>query len=174
MQELFAHPQKPGTLLFVAAFFGLSVLLLILLPTETAWVKRTKLFVQPRFWPGIAIICMLIFSAGYLILQLISPQKAGLHQEVMLWLRALEFAVWFLAYVWFVPQIGYLLATLVFTCSLTWRMGYRSCAWMGLAALFGLGTVVLFKGFLGVNIPAGAIYDALPSGALRSFLMTNF
>ena len=32
--------------------------------------------------------------------------------------------------------------------------------------------VVVFKGFLQVKIPAGQVYELLPSGALRTFLMT--
>ncbi|QPM90276.1 tripartite tricarboxylate transporter TctB family protein [Pseudooceanicola algae] len=174
LQDLFQRHGRAGEAVFAAAFFALSLLLLILLPWQTQWVPRTKLYVQPAFWPAIALFVMLVFSGGYLVVALGSHRLPGLRAELGAWARAGEFMVWFIAYVWLVPVIGYLLATIAFCCTLSWRMGYRNARWMGLSALFGLAVVALFKGFLGVNIPAGDIYDLLPPGEARSFLMTNF
>lgn len=173
-QDMFQRNARPGELVFAAGFFGFSVLLLILIPWQTQWVPRSKLFTQPAFWPSIAITVMTLFSAGHLFCVLCANRLPGLAAELSAWARALEFVLWFIVYVWLVPIIGYLIATIAFTCALSFRMGYRSVRWMGLAAVFGLGVVVLFKGLLGVNIPAGDIYELLPAGALRSFLMSNF
>lgn len=164
----------PGEVVFAAGFFGVSLILPLLLPFQTDWLPRTKLFVQPRFWPAVAIGAMLIFSGGHLLRALAAHPTGGAWQEIKGWLRPLEFALWFLAYVQLVPWAGYLLATILFCCALSWRLGYRSLRWMGLATLFALGTVLVFRSLLGVNIPSGAIYELLPPGGFRSFLMTRF
>jgi len=151
-----------------------ALLLLFLLPFETTWVEGSKLYEQPAFWPAISIASMVLFASGLVWQAFRSSSKLGLAEEIWFWLRSLEFVIWFLAYVWLVPIVGYLIATLLLACVLGWRVGYRHPKWMALAALFGLSVVVLFKATLGVNIPAGALYDMLPSGDFRSFLMTNF
>jgi len=157
--------------LFAAAS---ALLLLFLLPVQTTWVDGSKLYEQPAFWPAISIVAMVVFAAGLVWQAVRSKARPGLKTEVWFWLRSLEFVIWFLAYVWLVPIIGYLTATILLACILGWRVGYRHPKWMALAAVFGLAVVVLFKATLGVNIPAGALYDMLPSGDFRSFLMTNF
>jgi hypothetical protein len=52
------------------------------------------------------------------------------------------------------------------------RLGYnaRMAAW---SAVGGLATVLLFKTFLSVKVPGGAIYEYLPNG-LRAFMITYF
>ncbi|MCA0996110.1 tripartite tricarboxylate transporter TctB family protein [Alloyangia pacifica] len=177
LRQVTGAPRRaagPGEVIFAACFFGLSLILLLLLPFQTDWLPRTKAFVQPRFWPAVATLTMLVFSAGYLLRALAAHPSGGAWQEIKGWLRPLEFAAWFLAYVQLVPWAGYLLATALFTCALSWRLGYRSLRWMGLAALFALCTVLVFRSLLGVNIPSGAIYELLPAGDFRSFLMTRF
>lgn len=159
---------------FALVFAGLSLVLLMLLPSETQWLDRTKLFQQPAFWPAIALGTMGLFSLGFLVKTYFEPRQASALLELAIWVRGLEFVGWFLAYVWLVPRIGYLAATCLFASALAWRVGYRG--WRALigAAIFGLAVVVAFKSVLGVNIPAGAVYDLLPPGSVRSFLMTNF
>jgi hypothetical protein len=44
---------------------------------------------------------------------------------------------------------------------------------MTYAACIGFSIVVIFKSFLEVKIPGGAIYELLPN-ALRSFFILNF
>ncbi|MBO6883769.1 MAG: hypothetical protein JJ869_09345 [Marivita sp.] len=55
-------------------------------------------------------------------------------------------------------------------CALTWRLGYRSRGALALAAIFAVAVTVTFKGFLGVNIPGGQIYELLPA-SVRTFFM---
>jgi hypothetical protein len=72
-----------------------------------------------------------------------------------------------------VPQLGYLLSTIVFGLLLAARAGYRSVRmYLSIVAL-SITIVVVFKGFLQVKIPGGAIYEYLPT-ALRSFMLTYF
>lgn len=172
-QALFGRYGRPGDLIFACGFMALSLVLLALLPVQTQWVARTRLYAQPAFWPGVAIIAMVLFGAGHLLGGLLSERRPGWQAEVAGWARSLEFAGWFLVYVWLVPKGGYLPVTVVFCCALAWRLGYRSWRWMGIATAFALSVVVVFKSFLQVKIPAGAVYDHLPDG-IRTFVMVHF
>ena len=93
--------------------------------------------------------------------------------EWRIWFFAIEWVLWFLAYVMVVPVLGYLPTTLVFVPLMVWRIGYRSRRMLWISAGFAFAVVVMFKTFLQVRIPGGAIYEYLP-GALRSFLILNF
>lgn len=171
--QLFRRERQPGDFAFAAGAFVLSLALLALLPFQTTWAPRTAFFAQPGFWPGVAIAAMVLFSGGHLLGAWVSERQPGRRAELLTWLRALEFAGWFLAYVFLVPRLGYLPSSLLFACALTARMGYRGLRWQAAAALFAVVVVVVFKTGLGVNIPAGAVYDQLPGG-LRSFAITYF
>ena len=104
------------------------------------------------------------------------PRRRILHvdlQEAKRWLQVIEYCVWFIAYVWVVPNLGYLISTLIFLPALAYRAGYHNRKMMTYAAGIGLSIVVIFKSFLEVKIPGGAIYEFLPN-ALRSFFILNF
>lgn len=172
--KIFARAAPVAEREFALIFAIVALVLFLLLPVQTDWVTRAKLYEQPAFWPAISLGVMVVFAIGFVIRSLRSGGQPNVGAEIWTWCRALEFVGWYLAYVWLVPYLGYLIATILFACCLAWRVGYRSVGWMVAAAVFGLVVVGLFKSLLGVNIPAGAIYDALPAGAVRSFLMTNF
>ena len=172
-QALFGRFGRPGDLIFASGFMVLALALLLALPWQVVWAPRTRLYMQPGFWPGVAIACMVLFGAGHLLGALLSDRRPGWQSELLGWARSLEFAGWFLVYVWLVPLGGYLPVTILFTCALAFRMGYRSWRWMGLSGLFAVGVVVGFKSFLQVKIPAGAVYAYLPDG-IRTFAMVNF
>ncbi|RFP87394.1 tripartite tricarboxylate transporter TctB family protein [Rhodobacteraceae bacterium 63075] len=168
----FGAPLR-GQALFAIVFVVASALLLSQLGNETRWAKGTEFFAQPRFWPAVSVIGMLLFGA----LHLWKLPRRGFERvdvaEWIIWFRAIEFVLWFLAYVWLVPILGYLPMTVVFMLILSWRLGYRSGKMLWIAAVFGFCVVVVFKSFLQVRIPGGAIYEYLP-GALRSFFILNF
>lgn len=172
LQDLFKRYRRPGDMVMAAGSFALALTLLMLLPYETVWVKKTKLFAQPIFWPAVSVGIMVVFSGLHFFGALVSERIPGRWQEVLYWLRSLEFAAWFMAYVAVVPWLGYLFSTILFCTALAWRMGYRSLRWMLIAALFAVTVVLVFKGFLQVKIPSGAIYEFLPSGSFRTFVMT--
>ncbi len=164
---------KRGQLLFALLFLAISVLLLAVLGDQTKWVKGKELFAQPRFWPGIGVAGMVGFTALHLW-QL--PRRRLLRSdwiEGRVWLSVFEWALWFLAYVFLVPLVGYLPTSLVFAPVLTWRMGYRSAKLLWISALFAVVVVLLFKAFLQVKIPGSALYEYLP-GAVRTFFILNF
>ena len=157
--QVFLRERRPGDLIFAVVFLVLAIFLLSQLGEETKWVKRTKFFAQPAFWPTVSLIGMTFFAALHYIGSVISPKQPGRGVEVMLWLRSIEYAAWFLAYVWIVPKIGYIGATVLFMLLLTWRVGYREKRFFAAAALVGAGIVVIFKSFLQVKIPAGQVYE---------------
>ncbi|TNJ47711.1 tripartite tricarboxylate transporter TctB family protein [Phaeobacter sp. B1627] len=166
-ERRFVGPHR-GQLLFVLTFLTLSGVLLALIGQQTTWVKQTALFAQPRFWPAVAVGGMVGLSA--LHLWRLPFRRVGRNdlREVLRWAQALEYAVWFMAYVLLVPLIGYLPVTLVFVSALAWRMGYRSRRMMAICVIFALATVVLFKALLEVRIPGAFLYEFLPD-AWRSF-----
>lgn len=227
MSEIKNDPNYPkrGQVLFAALFLICATLLLAAIGDQTKWLKNKAFFAQPRFWPGIGVGGMVLFTAlhywnlprrerrrprwireagwfqwaeslfwatlaGGLALWL-GPVRAApfvflvatvrisylyLHkvdwEEAKVWLSALEWAAWFLAYVVLVPVLGYLPMTLIFAPLLTWRMGYRSRRILWASVIFGVIVVLVFKAFLQVKIPGAVVYEYLP-GALRNFFILN-
>lgn len=172
LQDLFKRYRRPGDLLFALSFLLIATFLVVNIPYQTTWVERTKTYAQPAFWPTISLAVMFVFSAAHLIGALVSPRIVGRFKEFMFWVRSVEFALWFMLFVWIVPIVGYLPSSIFLCTSLSYRLGYRSLKWMLTSAMFGSLVVVIFRGFLHVKIPAGKLYELLPSGVVRSFIMT--
>ncbi len=164
--------KGPGGLLFAALFLAFSLFLLSQLGAETKFSAKGKLFAQPAFWPAVGVFGMVFFGALHVITRWRADIGAEL-AEGAIWARPLEYLVWFMAYVYAAPQIGYLAATIIFMVLMALRAGYRSAKMLIAAALTGLAIVLIFKTFLSVKIPGGAIYEALP-GAIRNFMIVNF
>lgn len=173
LQDLFKRYRRPGDLVYGVLCLAVSLFLAVNLSSETTWTSNTKLFAQPAFWPYLAVLAMVLFSVLHLISGLVSPKLDGRWREVGFWLRSVEFAGWFMIYVIAVPQLGYLPSTVFFAIALSFRLGYRGWKMLGSAALFGAVVVVVFKAFLQVKVPGGALYEHLPT-ALRSFMLTYF
>lgn len=171
-ERRFPGPRR-GQLLFALGFVAVSALLLAMIGDQTRWVDKTQLFAQPRFWPAVGLGLMV--AAGALHLYLLPWRHVTRYDrwEALKWVRVLEYALWFLAYVLLVPLIGYLPVTMGFVPALMWRMGYRDRRFLALGVGFAVVVVVLFKSLLSVKIPGGALYEYLP-GALRSFFILNF
>lgn len=170
LQQLFRRYRRPGDLFFALAVLIFALFLLSQLGSEVKWVKRKPLIAQPGFWPALSIAGMILFASLHFLGGVLSQQIPGRYREVMVWVRSLEYAGWFLAYVLIVPWLGYLPATVVFTGLLALRAGYRSKSLLFAAMGTGVLIVVIFKSFLQVKIPAGALYEHLPDG-LRAFML---
>lgn len=173
-QDLFQRYRRPGDLTFAAGFFVVSLALLALLPSQTAWIDGVDTFAQPRFWPAVAVISMSVFSGLHFVGALVSQRIPGRWAEMLYWLRSVEFALWFLAYVAAVPWIGYLPGSVLLAITLALRLGYRGARMLLAAVTVAVAVVVLFKAILQVRIPAGEIYQLLPAGEFRTFLMVYF
>lgn len=169
-ERRFVGPRR-GQLIFALAFVALSALLLSMITQQTAWLPKTKLSAQPRFWPAIGLGGMTLLGALHLIRLPWRRLTPADWTELRRWGGILEFALWFMGYVLIVPVLGYLPVTLAFVLALTWRMGYRDRKMYLYAALFGLVVVVGFKGLLNVRIPGGAVYDYLPDPLRGLFIL---
>ncbi len=166
-----ARPTRQrGDLHFATFFLLVSALLVFQLGSETTWVKGTKFFAQPRFWPAVGLIGMTVFASLYFLKSVLSAKTQNSLAEIVLWTKSLEYALWFMAYVIIVPLLGYLVGTLVFVYALTFRTGYRERSMMIFAGVAAVAIVVVFKGFLSVKIPGGQLYELLPA-AIRNFMI---
>ena len=173
LQALFKRYRRPGDLVFAWIALIVSLFLLSQIYQETIYKAGGKLFSQPRFWPAVSLIGMAAFAALHLLGSALSERIKGRWTEVALWLSALEYAGWFIAYAALVPIVGYLPSTIIAAVLLALRVGYRSR--FALVSISGCAVVIvlLFKTLLQVKLPAGQVYEALPDG-LRQFMIINF
>lgn len=171
VQTLFKRHRRSGDIVFALFFLFFSLFLVSQIAFQTKWFEGTKLFVQPAFWPAISLCTMLVFAFLHWLSSALSRRIPGRLQEVLFWGKSFEYVVWFLVYVVFVPKLGYLPSTALFSILLPLRLGYRDIRSLGLAVLFGLAVILIFKALLHVNIPGGALYEYLPSG-WRKFALT--
>lgn len=164
---------KRGQAVFAIAFILFTLALIIMLWWQTSWVEGTDFLVQPRFWPAVSIGGMLLF--GCLHIWRLPQHRLTRHdyREAVVWASGFEFVAWFIAYVWLVPYIGYLFSTVIFVPLLARRLGYRSFHSILVSVLFGVAVVVVFKSFLGVKIPGGAVYEYFPD-TIRNLFIINF
>ncbi len=177
-EDIFEHEQKPGDTFFALIFALAALFLLSQIAEQTKWVKGVDTMMQPRMWPLVALIGMTLFGLGHLFysykdlkrhpaLTLFQPE------ELVMWVKPVEYALYFLAYVYLVPILGYLLTTILFCIFLCLRTGYRQAKMVLISVLVAIGIVLLFKTFLQVKIPGGQIYDWFPD-SVRNFLITYF
>jgi hypothetical protein len=169
--------RKVGDLGFAAVLLVLSLVLLSQIGEQTRWIARVPLLAQPGFWPGLSLGSMVLFALVYITGSWRDPERpvreTGTVPELWFWLRSLEYALWFMAYVFIVPLAGYLPSSVIFCTVLAYRAGYREGRVLGAAALLGASVVLLFKSFLQVKIPCGALYEYFPA-ALRNLLIVYF
>ncbi|WP_146347831.1 tripartite tricarboxylate transporter TctB family protein [Falsiphaeobacter marinintestinus] len=173
LQALFKRYRRPGDIVFAWVLLAVSLFLLSQLFDQTVYKKGAKLFAQPRFWPAVSLTLMSAFAAFHVIGSLLSERIDGRWREVLLWCSSLEYAAWFIGYAMLVPYTGYLPTTVVFAVALVFRAGYRSRTALLSAVGCALVIVLLFKTFLQVKLPSGAIYEYLPDG-LRMIMLTYF
>lgn len=173
--DLMTFSAKPAQWLFALMIFVFSIWLLSNL-SEQAKFPASKPFVsQPGFWPALSLIGMCLCSFIFLAMSWINRDKdrpSLLRSELLVWLSVLEYPLWFLAYVWAVPQLGYLLSSVLFALLMCFRLGYRSRIIYLAAVVSSIAIVVIFKSFLEVKIPGGEIYRYFPD-VVRNFLIIN-
>ncbi len=167
-----AEIRTHGQLVFAGLFAGLALFLVLSYPGQTTWLAKTKWAGQPGLWPAVGAGGMLLFALLHMVRLRPMRVRAADRAESRRWLCDFEYALWFLIYVWAVPRIGYIFASLIFVPLLSWRLGYRSVLVLILSAGFAVAVVLLFKGVLDVKIPGGALYDSFPD-AIRTFFILN-
>lgn len=176
-RDRFAVERSTGDVVFAGLALVLPLVLLVQIGEQTQYVEKLQLVQQPGFWPALSLGGMTLAGLFYLIGSFRETnwaiREVSVGAELKIWFSALEWVVWFMAYVTLTPLLGYLLATLLFLVILSFRLGYRSRRYLLISAASAIGIVVLFKSSLSVNIPGGAIYEFLPTG-IGGFMMANF
>ena len=172
--ELFDSSQKNGEIVFSAFLLIIALLLLALIGQQTSYIKGMAFVSQPRFWPGLCLFGFALFSAVHFFNVFktfdSATQKQATLDEVRNWVSPLEYAIYFMAYVYATQWLGYLFSTLIFSTFLVKRCGYYGQRWTVSAAAFALIVVLFFKTFLQIKIPGGVIYEWLPN-SLRNFMI---
>lgn len=166
--------RRAGDTTFGVICLLFALFLLSQMTSQTVWAPGQGFAAQPGFWPRLAVIGMTVLAAMNLYGSWRDRRRderfTAAGEEVLLWVRSLEFALWFMAYVFATPIIGYLAATVLFAVTLSVRVGYRSFLALGSAVGAAVVTVLIFKSFLQVKIPGGAVYEALPA-TIRNFFI---
>lgn len=170
--HVFPEGRKPGEILFAGLMVLSGGLLLAAIGWQTAWLPGRGLAAQPRFWPALSLGGIVLFGLLNFAARSGVQRTPGRWREALSWVLAVEYIGWYVVYVWAIPVIGYLLATLLFCVLLCLRAGYRGRA-LVIAALFGLAVVLMFKTGFNVRIPAGAIYAYAPD-SIRYILYRYF
>ena len=169
-----AFQRQVGDTTFAATCLIIALLLFSQMWTQTVWQPGRQFAGQPGFWPRLAVSGMVICAAFNLYQSLVDERAeerlTGIGEEIFLWARSIEFALWFMAYVFATPVIGYLAASIIFATALAIRVGYRAPGSLLAAATAGAATVILFKSFLQVKIPGGSVYETFPD-AMRNFFI---
>lgn len=165
----------PAETFFALLLVLATVWLLSELGEQVVYAQGKPFYKQPGLWSTIGLVGMLVFGAFYLLSlwerRTYQPRSQGsLGGEVLRWMKSLEYLAWFMAYVFFVPMAGYLIATLIFLPLLVFRMGYRGREYFLSALICALSIVIVFKSLLQVKIPGGQLYEYLPS-MLRNFFI---
>lgn len=106
LQDMFRRYRRPGDIVFSALFLAFLVFMLTQLGEQTKVIKRTKWFAQPNLWPTVSIWGMVIFGFLHWASSALSARIPGRWKEVEFWLRAFEYVLYFLIYVWLVPILG--------------------------------------------------------------------
>ena len=171
LQDLFKRYRRPGDIVFAVIFLAFALFLLSQLGDQTKVVKRTKWFGQPYLWPMISIWAMVVFGFLHWLSSALSPRIPGRWKEVVFWIRSVEYVLYFLIYVLVVPIVGYLPATVLFSVFLVLRTGFRNPKMIAYAVAFAVCVAIVFRAFLQVKIPAGAVYEYLPD-TFRAFALT--
>lgn len=166
--------RQRGELPFALGMLAFALGMLAQIGTQAPWIaKGVKAYAQPALWPAIGLTGMALFSALHVGACLRACKPDTEWREMLVWLRAFEFVLWYLAYAFLTPWLGYLLASVLTMVALVWRVGLRDRASLIWAGVFATGMVLLFKTGLSVKIPGGALYALFPD-PVRIFLSLNF
>lgn len=165
--------RQTGDTVFAGIILLISLFLLSQMWSQTV-SAGSNFAANPAFWPRLAVSGMVFFAAINLIGSFRDPSMkerwTGLGEEVVIWARSIEYALWFMAYVMVTPYLGYLPTTIIFALAMSLRAGYRTRPVLLAALGAALAVVILFKSFLQVRIPGGALYEYLPD-AIRNFFI---
>ncbi len=186
--DLFGFKRTRGDLIFSIFMLGLALFLLYHFGDEGGWYDRD--LPQRRFgkvlkqqWVGPLMALAVLVPAALLNAWLSyrwtqKPERKHRPNqtvfEVVEWLRALEFLLYFIIYSFCVPILGYLLSTLIFALFLTTRLGYRKPKWLAYSLGTAMVIVLVFRTLLQIKTPVNIwLYEQFPP-ALETFMKVYF
>ncbi len=154
-----------------------AIMLLAMIGDQVKYFSSKPFFKQPGLWTSIGLIGMVLSGILYILGLWISKSRLSvsdqsLSAELWLWVKSIEYLLWFMGYVLVVPWIGYLMASMALGVLLTIRLGYRKKKFYIAVITTTIAIVVIFKSLLLVKIPGGAVYELFPD-SIRNFLILN-
>ncbi len=164
-------------LLVAVALTIFAIFLLGMITSQVKYFHSKPFYKQPGLWAGIGLVGMVLSGIFYTIMLWIkrfrlSNKQPSFSTELKLWASSVEYFAWFMGYVFSVPWIGYLAATIMLSLLLTIRLGYRKLKFYLAAVFTATAIVVIFKSLLQVKIPGAAVYEYLPD-TIRNFFILN-
>jgi hypothetical protein len=150
-----------------AVIAALAVFLMLLAPVATRAAKIDKgWWVEPKTWPLLCLTITLI-AAGYQALHWFGRRGAPDFARKSIWafgdlLPAVEYSVYFFAYLLAVSFLGFAISSLVFMQFVIWRAGLRSKYWRITAAVFVVALILAFRVGIGLWFPMAPFFDVFP------------
>lgn len=144
-------------------------------PADKAW------YLAPVNWPlfslGIAALAGAALAWRFFAAWRAAPDRSVFHANA-LWAFggmgfALEYSLYFCAYLLAVAWIGFSIATFIFLEFVVWRSGLRGPKWVLSAFLVAVGIVVVFRLGIGLWFPLSPLMKLFPAwvgNMLGSFL----
>jgi putative tricarboxylic transport membrane protein len=120
--------------------------------------------IGPAFYPRFVLLLIIVLTLLLILQDLIAPQKQKEGVRLRNWLKSyratlLSFSL-FSLYVFLLPKLGYLVATILFVSSVQWLLGQSLWRRLPTSLLIGIGTSVvtymLFEKYLHVFLPRGS------------------
>ena len=172
-------PSGTGAVVLTILFLIFGAVLLALTPWQTTPAPPGKEWsTEPALAPAVFLV-VLVVPAGFLLAAglraRLGPGGPGLRlrplpHELRAAGMVLEFAVYFVLYVWLVDKLGYLLSSFLFAFVGCRRLGLRGWRTVAFSVVLAVALAGVFRAGLGIWMPGAAIYEYLP-GELRNFAL---
>ena len=162
--------------IFSILLVAFALFLLVNIPFQTTYLENIVWFKQPRTWPAMAILGLVLSSIGHLYaIRSYEKQKNEISPKFELYylIQACKIGLIFILYVMVVKYLGYLLSSIVFATFMCWAIGYQDKKYYVTIVAVAIAIIVIFKAFLRVHIAGGIIYNFLPT-YVGAFMKTYF
>jgi hypothetical protein len=163
-------PEAEG--MAVTVLLGITLVLMLLAPFATRPQPVGKAwYLAPINWPlfslGIAAVAGAVLAWRFLRAWRAAPD-AGVYRTNALsafggLAFALEYSLYFCAYLIAVGWVGFGIATLVFLQFVVWRAGLRGRSWVLATVLVTIAIVVIFRLGIGLWFPLAPLFKLFPA-----------
>jgi hypothetical protein len=166
-----AVPKQAEGLVAVLCL-GLAALLMAMAPFVTRLQPADKpWFLAPVIGPLVALMVMAL-PAGILAVRWWKNYRRSASPSVYMqqsrwafgdFFSALEYGLYFCAYLWAIHYVGFAISTFLFGQLCLYRSGLRSVDWFYKNLLFTAVVVLVLRVFLGLWFPMAPLFKLLPS-----------